>query len=124
VTDGRHRWLVGGLIALIGPLLAIFLTIIPSEDPYKLLPWLGFGLLAGICLGYLGRRSVKDWRKPAMLVPIVVVIMLANKVVWSEDEPVGLSVALLAFFSLFFGTAAFFGIDLDRGSEGQRPPES
>jgi hypothetical protein len=119
VTSPGHRWLIGCLIALIGPLLAIFLTILPSENPFALLPWLGLGLVAGICLGYVGRRSVQDWRKPAMLVPIILVIMLANKVVWSEDEPVGLSVALLGFFSLFFGVVTLFGIDFDRGTKGQ-----
>jgi hypothetical protein len=54
-----------------------------------------------------------------MLVPIILVIMLANKVVWSEDEPVGLSVALLGFFSLFFGVVTLFGIDFDRGTKDQ-----
>lgn len=52
-----------------------------------------------------------------MLVPIVLVILLANKVVWSEDEPVGLAVALLAFFSLFFGVVTLFGIDIERGTK-------
>lgn len=108
----RTNWLLGGGTAICGISLVIFLGLLPSESPIKLVPWSLLGGVLGVAVGYLGRRSVKDWRKPLVLIPLVIAFFVARHVVWSDDASPALLVGVLSFFSLFFGTALGLGVDM------------
>jgi hypothetical protein len=95
-----------------GVSLVIFLGLLPSESPIKLMPSFLLGGVLGLTVGYLGRRSVKDWRKPPVLIPLGIAFFVGGHVVWSDDESPALLVGALTFFSLFFGTALGLGVDM------------
>jgi predicted benzoate:H+ symporter BenE len=110
--EGRRNWLLGGGTAVSGVSLVIFVGILPSESPIKLVPWCLAGGALGVVVGYFGRKSVKDWRKPLVLIPLIIAFFAARHVVWSDDAPLALLVGVLSFFSLFFATVLGLGVHL------------